>query len=35
MLYVYVLKSNKDSKNYVGFTKNLKLRLTLLNLIFI
>lgn len=26
MFYVYVLKSEKDKKNYVGFTKNLKLR---------
>lgn len=26
MCYVYVLKSSKDKKNYVGFTKNLKLR---------
>ena len=26
MYYVYVLKSEKDRKNYVGFTKNLKLR---------
>ncbi len=26
MYYVYVLKSKKDSKNYVGYTKNLKLR---------
>jgi putative endonuclease len=26
MHYVYVLKSQKDGKNYVGFTKNLKLR---------
>ena len=26
MYYVYVLKSKKDNKNYVGFTKNLKLR---------
>jgi putative endonuclease len=25
--YVYVLKSQKDSKNYIGSTKNLKLRL--------
>lgn len=24
--YVYVLKSTKDNKNYVGYTKNLKLR---------
>lgn len=26
MYYVYVLKSKKDNKNYVGYTKNLKLR---------
>jgi putative endonuclease len=26
MYYVYVLKSNKDKKNYSGYTKNLKLR---------
>lgn len=26
MQYVYVLKSQKDNKNYVGYTKNLKLR---------
>lgn len=26
MHYVYVLKSGKDNKNYVGYTKNLKLR---------
>jgi len=26
MQYVYVLKSEKDKKNYVGYTKNLKLR---------
>lgn len=26
MQYVYVLKSVRDSKNYVGYTKNLKLR---------
>ena len=24
--YVYVLKSDKDSKRYTGYTKNLKLR---------
>ena len=24
--YVYILKSEKDKKNYTGFTKNLKLR---------
>lgn len=24
--YVYVLKSKKDKKNYVGYTENLKLR---------
>jgi putative endonuclease len=26
MQYVYVLKNAKDSKNYVGYTKNLKFR---------
>jgi len=26
MFYVYVLRSQKDKKLYVGFTKNLKLR---------
>ena len=26
MQYVYVLRSEKDGKNYVGYTKNLKLR---------
>ena len=26
MYYVYVLRSQRDNKNYVGFTKNLKLR---------
>lgn len=26
MQYVYVLRSQKDGKNYVGYTKNLKLR---------
>ena len=26
MYYVYVLKSDKDNKNYVGYTNNLKLR---------
>ena len=26
MQYVYVLRSQKDNKNYVGYTKNLKLR---------
>jgi len=26
MQYVYVLKSEKDHKNYTGYTKNLKLR---------
>lgn len=26
MYYVYVLKSDKDNKNYTGYTKNLKLR---------
>ena len=31
MLYTYVLKSEKDGKNYVGFTKNLKLRFELHN----
>ncbi len=25
MYYVYVLRSSKDNKNYVGYTKNLKL----------
>ena len=25
--YVYILKSEKDGKNYAGYTKNLKLRL--------
>ena len=25
--YVYILRSQKDSKNYIGSTKNLKLRL--------
>ena len=25
--YVYVLKSEKDQKNYTGYTQNLKLRL--------
>ncbi len=29
MHYVYVLKSRKDRKNYVGYTKNLKLRFEL------
>ncbi|MCX6762428.1 MAG: GIY-YIG nuclease family protein [Candidatus Moranbacteria bacterium] len=29
MYYVYVLKSDKDKKNYVGYTKNLKLRFEL------
>jgi putative endonuclease len=29
MHYVYVLKSKKDKKNYVGYTKNLKLRFEL------
>ena len=24
--YAYILKSEKDKKNYTGFTKNLKLR---------
>ena len=26
MYYVYTLRSEKDNKNYVGYTKNLKLR---------
>jgi putative endonuclease len=26
MYYVYVLKSKKDNKNYIGYAKNLKLR---------
>lgn len=26
MQYIYVLKSKIDNKNYVGYTKNLKLR---------
>lgn len=26
MYYVYVLKSKKDNKNYIGYTENLKLR---------
>lgn len=26
MHYVYVLRSKKDNKNYIGYTKNLKLR---------
>ncbi len=26
MYYVYVLRSDKDNMNYVGYTKNLKLR---------
>lgn len=26
MYYVYVLKSDKDNKNYTGYAKNLKLR---------
>jgi putative endonuclease len=26
MQYIYVLKSKKDDNNYVGYTKNLKLR---------
>ena len=29
MQYVYVLQSVKDRKNYVGYTKNLKLRFEL------
>jgi len=29
MYCVYVLKSVKDNKNYVGYTKNLKLRFKL------
>ncbi|MCX6763565.1 MAG: GIY-YIG nuclease family protein [Candidatus Moranbacteria bacterium] len=35
MYYVYILHSEKDKKRYTGYTKNLKLRLALLNLIFI
>lgn len=31
MQYVYVLRSQKDNKNYVGYTKNLKLRFELHN----
>lgn len=26
MHYVYILRSRKDGKNYVGYTKNLNLR---------
>lgn len=26
MYYVYVLRSKKDRKNYIGYTENLKLR---------
>ena len=26
MFYTYILQSQKDRKNYIGFTKNLKLR---------
>ncbi|MGW8184943.1 MAG: GIY-YIG nuclease family protein [Candidatus Moraniibacteriota bacterium] len=26
MYYVYILQSEKDNKNYAGYTKNLKLR---------
>jgi len=26
LFYVYILKSEKDGKNYAGYTKNLKLR---------
>ncbi|HAT73961.1 MAG: GIY-YIG catalytic domain protein [Candidatus Moranbacteria bacterium GW2011_GWF2_36_839] len=26
MYYTYILRSEKDNKNYVGYTKNLKLR---------
>lgn len=26
MYYVYVLESEKDEKNYIGYTSNLKLR---------
>ena len=26
MYYTYVLRSEKDNKNYTGYTKNLKLR---------
>ena len=29
MYYIYVLKSEKDNKNYTGYTKNLKLRFEL------
>jgi putative endonuclease len=29
MYYVYVLRSKKDNKNYVGYTENLKLRFEL------
>jgi len=31
MQYIYVLKSQKDDRNYVGYTKNLKLRFDLHN----
>ena len=31
MYYVYVLLSKKDNKRYIGYTKNLKLRLAPLN----
>jgi len=31
MQYVYVLGSEKDREKYVGYTKNLKLRLELHN----
>ena len=30
--YIYVLRSEKDGKNYTGYTKNLKLRLQQHNL---
>mgnify|MGYP001565065864 CR=1 FL=1 len=26
MYYIYILKSSKDNKFYIGYTKNLKLR---------
>jgi putative endonuclease len=29
MYYVYILRSEKDTKNYIGYTKNLKLRFEL------
>ena len=31
MYYVYILKSKKDQKNYIGSTKNLRKRLELHN----